>query len=487
MEKVISNIKSNQQLRSSLIELKAKTDGHEQCFYDKELYAVLISYLKDEDPKVRKNSALLLGMFHESNVVEVLLNHYEEETIEYVKEAYLKGCLNHDCHQWIHTLEKIQKDLMANSNEAEAKHLSSQLKLINLLVLQNQHHRAKMLHMKHEYIDVILTTIPWYQFTLFEGLKGYKYKPVGQGVLVRTNSLFEIKNLRSFEEILIPLSGCVSMNKDAKEITDKLYKSNLKYILNVLYETNEPFYFKVNDRLKVKDGKLMKNVADKLSILFPDFLLNSPHQYEIEIVLKELKPSVVNAYLRVMDIENRRFQYRKDASSFSMKPFLAATLMKLAEPYLVNYSRILDPFCGSGTLLIERNIVKHTHFAMGLDIYGKGLDIAKKNVKSAGQNVHFVHKDALRFVNNEPFDEIFTDMPTKDQTSDSEALKELYDKFFKRIPKLVKHDGYAFIYTSELALIRKNLRLNQKYLTLVEHYELVREKNMYYFFIIKVK
>ena len=45
MEKVISNIKSNQQLRSSLIELKAKTDGHEQCFYDKELYAVLISYL----------------------------------------------------------------------------------------------------------------------------------------------------------------------------------------------------------------------------------------------------------------------------------------------------------------------------------------------------------------------------------------------------------------------------------------------------------
>lgn len=487
MEKVIERIKNNQQLRASLIELKANSEGHEAYFQDDELYSMLVSYLKHEDPKVRKNSALLIGLFEKNDVVKVLLSHYEEETTEYVKEAYLKGCLNHNCHQWIHDLEKIQKDLMNNVKEADAKHLSSQLKLINLLVLQNQHHRVKMLHMKHEEIDVILTTVPWYQFTLFESLKGYKYKPVGQGVLVRTNSLFEIKNLRSFEEILIPLSGCVSMNLNSEEISQKIYKSSLKRILNILYEINEPFYFKINDRLKKKDGKLMREIANKLSILYPGFLLNSPHQYEIEIVIKELKTGVANAYLKIMDIENRRFQYRREATAFSMKPFIAGTLMKLAEPYLISHSRVLDPFCGSGTLLIERNIARPTHFAMGLDIYGKGLDIAKKNVKAAGQNVHFVQKDALRFVNAEQFDEIFTDMPTKEQMSDSAKLKELYDKFFTRIPKLVRHNGYVFIYTSELALVRKNLRLSQKYITLVEHYELIREKNIYYFFIMKVK
>lgn len=487
MEKVIERIKGNEQLRASLIELKSNSEGHEAYFKDKELYTTLVNYLKHEDPKVRKNSALLVGMFDENDVVDVLLEHYEKETIEYVKEAYLKGCLDHDCHGYIQVLERIQKNLMSNVNEMEAKHLAPQLKLINLLVRTNQHHKVKMFHMKHEEIDVILTTIPWYQFTLFENLKGYKYKPVGQGVLVRTNSLFEIKNLRSFEEILIPLSGCVSMNMNSEEIADKIYKSSLKRILNILYETNEPFYFKVNDRLKHKNGKMMREIADKLSLLFPDFLLNSPHQYEIEIVLKELKPNVVNAYLKIMDIENRRFQYRKEATAFSLKPFIAGTLMKLAEPYLISHSRVLDPFCGSGTLLIERNIARPTLFAMGLDIYGKGLDIAKKNVKAAGQTVHFVHKDALRFVNTEAFDEIFTDMPTKEQMSDMDALRELYDKFFKRIPKLVRHDGYVFLYTSELSLVRKNLRLNQKYLTLVEHYELIREKNVYYFFIIKVK
>lgn len=487
MEIVIERIKNNEQLRASLIELKAKSDGHEIYYNDKELYTILVSYLTHEDPKVRKNCALLIGMFDEDDVVDVLLSHYEKETTEYVKEAYLKGCLEHDCHHKIHILEKIQKELMINKNETEAKHLAPQLKLINLLIRTNQHHKMKMLHMKHEEIDVILTTIPWYQFTLFDSLKGYKYKPVGQGVLVRTNSLFEIKNLRSFEEILIPLSGCVSMNMNSNEIADKIYKSSLKRILNILYDTNEPFYFKVNDRLKYKNGKLMREVADKISILFSDFLLNSPHQYEIEIVIKELKSNVVNAYLKIMDIENRRFQYRKEATAFSLKPFIAGTLMKLAEPYFISHSRVLDPFCGSGTLLIERNIARPTHFAMGLDIYGKGLDIAKKNVKATGQTVHFVHKDALRFVNTEPFDEIFTDMPTKEQMSDAESLRELYDKFFKRIPKLVRHDGYVFLYTSELSLVRKNLRLNQKYLTLVEHYELVREKNIYYFFIMKVK
>ena len=72
MEKVINRIKNNQQLRASLIELKSKTEGHEQCFDDKDLYLVLKSYLKHEDPKVRKNSALLIGMFHEADVVDVL-------------------------------------------------------------------------------------------------------------------------------------------------------------------------------------------------------------------------------------------------------------------------------------------------------------------------------------------------------------------------------------------------------------------------------
>lgn len=126
-------------------------------------------------------------------------------------------------------------------------------------------------------------------------------------------------------------------------------------------------------------------------------------------------------------------------------------------------------------------------FAMGIDIFGRGIDSARKNTKLANQTIYYVNKDALRFVNNEMFDEILTDMPTLAQMKDEVALHDLYDRFFDRIRRLVKPEGYVFLYTSEISLVRKNLRLQSGYLALEEHYEIPRGKNMFYFFIIKVK
>ena len=69
---------------------------------------------------------------------------------------------------------------------------------------------------------------------------------------------------------------------------------------------------------------------------------------------------------------------------------------------------------------------------------------------------------------------------------DTRALKNLYDNFFKRIHRHVLPEGYVFIYTTEISLVEKNLRLNSDYLTLVEHYDVPRGKTMAYFFIIQV-
>ena len=169
-----------------------------------------------------------------------------------------------------------------------------------------------------------------------------------------------------------------------------------------------------------------------------------------------------------------------------MQPYVAATLMEVAKPYMGMHSRVLDPFCGSGVTLIERCMAKPVKFAMGLDIYGEGLEAAKKNAIAANQPIHFVNKDANRFVNNEMFDEIFTDMPTYAQMKDTRALKNVYDNFFKRIHRHVLPEGYVFIYTTEISLVEKNLRLNSDYLTLIEHYDVPRGKTMAYFFIIQV-
>ena len=85
----VSNIKNNEQIRESLIELKSLAGNDSLIKNDQELKEKLIDLLKNDDPKIRKNSAILLGYYQDT--VGVLLDAYRQEKTDYVKDAYLKG------------------------------------------------------------------------------------------------------------------------------------------------------------------------------------------------------------------------------------------------------------------------------------------------------------------------------------------------------------------------------------------------------------
>ena len=246
-------------------------------------------------------------------------------------------------------------------------------------------------------------------------------------------------------------------------------------------------YYRVVDGMREKNTQLVKQVSQKIFELYPQRLLNVETDYDIQLTLKEVKKGTINIYIQLSHLDNPRFDYRKYVIPTSMNPYVAATLVQLAKPYMKYHGKVLRAFAGVGTLLIEKNKEVPSHFAMGVDIYNDGIEKARKNTRLANQTIYYVHKDALRFSHNEMFDEIITDMPTFAQMKDENALRELYDKFFARIPHLVKAGGYVFLYTSEISLVRKNLRLMEGYLSLEEHYDIPRGKNMFYFFIIKVK
>lgn len=480
---LITNIKNKIQVKESLIELKSSMN---ECNIqeDLDLKQLLIELMEDNDPKIRKNCAILLGQYNDTT--KLLIDAYQKESTDYVKEAYLKGISHHDCHLYIEILKNIQLQLMTHDH-IDMKHVQAQLKILNPLILKNQVHKKKVLKLKHEEVDVVLTSLPYYQFVLFEKVLHLKYKPIKQGVLVRTNSVYDLLNIRSYKDMLLPLANASSMNINEKAIINGLKKCNIIEILDKLYDNPSITYFRVVDGLREKDTQLIKTVSQKLFELYPQRLLNTTDSYEIEIVLKEVIRGKVNAYVRLAHIRNNRFAYRKETIATSMQGYVASTLVQLAKPYMIDDAKVLDPFVGTGTLLIERNILKPSHFAMGIDIYAKGIESARKNTKLSGQTIYFVHKDALRFVNNDLFDEIITDMPTLAQMNDKEALENLYDKFFARIPKLVKPEGYVFLYTSEISLVRRNLQLQEGYLALEEHYDIPRGKNMFYYFIIKVR
>lgn len=481
---IIDNIKNEQDIRESLIELKFSVDEDLDIQEDLELKDKLIVLLSHEDPKVRKNSAILLGEY--DGVGQELLDAYENEEIDYVKEAYLKGIAKQDDIESVaKELSKIHMQLI--NSDSSLKHIQAQLRVLNPLILQYKPRKKKIVKLQHEPVDVVLTTLPFYQYVVFEHVLKHRYKPVNQGVLVRTNSLYDLQNIRVYKDMLIPVKGASGLGIDANEISGALEKSQLIYLLETLYDDSNVFYFRVVDNMREKNPELIRKVSENIFKAFPHRLLNVQKDYDIEIVLKEVCRGKINIYLKLTHFKNSRFEYRKETISNSLNPYVAATLVQLAEPYLTKNGKVLDPFVGTGTLLIEKSIVNPSHFAAGIDIYAEAIEKARKNTKLAHQTIYYINKDALRYSNAELFDDIITDMPTFAQMNNERELDLLYERFFKRIPKLVRPGGYVCIYTSEIALVRKNLRLQEGYLSLEEHYDIPRGKNMFYYFIIQVR
>ena len=85
------------ELRAGLIEmknlLKEEKNRRELAYQLGGDFKILTRCLSDEDPKVRKNAALVLGAMESDDLVPVLLNAYKKEDTLFVKSAYLKALL----------------------------------------------------------------------------------------------------------------------------------------------------------------------------------------------------------------------------------------------------------------------------------------------------------------------------------------------------------------------------------------------------------
>src|SRR5699024_5618543 len=178
----------------------------------------------------------------------------------------------------------------------------------------------------------------------FESVLHLKYKPVTQGVLVRSDSLYDLLNIRTYRDMLIPLSGATGLNIDLESIMAGFQRCHLEDILDKLYDDQSIFYFRVADETREKHPTLIKKVSQAIFELYPQRLLNTTDGYDIEIVLKEMKKDKVNAYLRLTHLKSSRFEYRREIISNSMQPYIAATLVQLAKPYMKDHGKVLDPF-----------------------------------------------------------------------------------------------------------------------------------------------
>jgi tRNA G10 N-methylase Trm11 len=189
--------------------------------------------------------------------------------------------------------------------------------------------------------------------------------------------------------------------------------------------------------------------------------------------------------VKLLTIPDARFGYRKESIASSIAPANAALAAELARPYLKEDAEILDPFCGVGTMLIERCRAVRANIMYGIDIYGEAIEKARVNTALAGLRVNYINRDFFEFRHEYLFDEIITDLPQVTQAKDRRQIQELYAQFFAYAGKVLKKEAVMVLYASEPEFVRKEVKKYREY-HICESY-VINERQGTTVFVIEVK
>ncbi len=155
----------------------------------------------------------------------------------------------------------------------------------------------------------------------------------------------------------------------------------------------------------------------------------------------------------IAEIDRTQYEKRKNRflpfnSPISIHPRLARTLINMSAKNCRDI--VLDPFCGTGTLLIESAL-------MGMDVHGsdlseKMIDGTRTNLKELGLAANLKKLDVAEISKfNKKFDCIVTDPPYgRSSSTNREPIEELYSRALKSFARNLVDSGRVGIIVPDL-------------------------------------
>ena len=306
------------------------------------------------------------------------------------------------------------------------------------------------------------------------------------GVLVRADDLGALLQVRTYREMLFPMGERSFVPaepvKAAEEIAPWMQSLCRKY-----HKEEGSFYFRVEckgTRTLEERSAFTKRLGAELERLSAGELIDSPRDYEVELRLIENREGRFFPSLQFYTLPDHRFDYRKHAISASIHPSTAALIVQMARPYLKEEAQIMDPFCGVGTMLIERDKAVPAREMYATDIFGEAIELGRQNAQLAGCVIHFIHRDYFDFRHDYKFDEIITNMPLRGKKT-KEEMDRLYADFFSKSLEILDREATIVMYTNEVGFVKKQLRLHPEYRLLQE--TCMQSKTGFYLLIMGVK
>lgn len=172
-------------------------------------------------------------------------------------------------------------------------------------------------------------------------------------------------------------------------------------------------------------------------------------------------------------------EYRKCTLKYSLSPPIAYAMNLLAE--LDEKDRVLDPFCGAGTILIERQLLKSC-ICVGVDIDPRALDCAKQNIEAAKVEIELKHGNIMDKKFSEGyFTKIISNLPYGIHVGSREKNIELYRFLADEAIKWLKTGGKAVFITNAKSVLRNAFAFNPSWQLLSENQVKVRGLNLVIF------
>lgn len=504
-------------VRQNLIALRRelKTEDNQRAFAyllggD---FRVLSGLLRAEDPKIRRNAALILGGMETEDVLPFLYAAYQAEGTLFVRADYLRAMASLDCRPYLPKLKERLRELEeTHPAEENEKHVREEQSCLRELIFRYEKPRPHEFTALDPAPEMILLTNRCQKGVVKDQILTGNVTELPQGLRVKHGDLREILRIRTWLELLFPIPGARPLSGSPEEMGRSLARTGVARLLEDWHRGEGSFYFRVELKSAMpleKKGPWLRRFCAALEAECAGRLKNSAGEYEIELRLLERKDGSFLPLLKLYTLKDRRFTYRREALATSIAPANAALTVSLARKYLKEGAQVLDPFCGVGTMLIERALLLPCGSMYGIDILGDAIEKARKNTRRIGLPINYINRDFFDFTHEYLFDEIITDMPRgvagtragRTSAASGEAARTgrgseniggsqtelawLYGRFFERAKLFLKDQGVLVLYTMEPELVETGLRRHPEYHRLEEF--LINEKNQTKVFVITVK
>ncbi len=423
----------------------------------------LILLLESDDEKIRKNAALLMGDLGKHEFLEPVWRAYLNEQQRSVKSFYLASIGNFDYREYLgdikNQLEGVRRSEMP---EDDQNYVMEEMRKLSALIVRMEGVSTHKFTGWNETHNIILMTNRNFTETIKDELLALvpnaKTKMLGAGIMARVDNLNWIRDIRTYRELLFVVRGMESCRMDPVQIAQTVIKSGLTDYISNNHSGIAPYYFRLEMRNKMDSDQkslFLKTLSSKIETLSNRRLIYSTSNYEFELRLIENKQGDCNIMVKLLTLTDTRFSYRKEVVPASIKPVNAALTVALAREYMKEEANVLDPFCGVGTMLIERHKALRVYSAYGIDIREEAIVKARENTAAANQTIHFTIRNFFYFSHEYPFDEIITNMPYRVAGVTEAEIVEIYERFFEAVPKLLKKEALLVLYSHDRELMEQ--------------------------------